>query len=106
MFRSLPISLLVITAILAVAAPAANAVSYITVDGIKGTVAFNAPSAAAGGGSAGKVHYSDLTMTVHLDEVHAAAQPRPRGQGSTSTRWSSRSARPPPRRAPATRQAT
>ena len=39
MIRSLPISLLVTTAIMAVAAPAANAAAYIKFDGVQGTVA-------------------------------------------------------------------
>ncbi|MDA0170535.1 type VI secretion system tube protein Hcp [Solirubrobacter taibaiensis] len=83
MNRFLPISLLATTAVMALAAPVANAAIYIRVDGIKGAVSdshtgqiriasrpLDAPSAAAAGGgaSAGKVHYSDLSVMISLEK--------------------------------------
>ena len=57
---------------------------------------------AAGGASAGKVSYSDLSVMISLEKASALFKLAV-AAASTSTRWSSRSARPPAsRRKPAT----
>lgn len=79
MKRTLPIALLITTAVMALAAPAANAAIYMRIDGIQGTVSatsnkgeilidswsLDAPSSAAGGGT-GKVHYSDHGVMLSM----------------------------------------
>jgi prepilin-type processing-associated H-X9-DG protein len=66
MTRSLPVSLLIATALAVLAAPSANA-------SVHGT---------GGGGGAGKVHYSDLSVMISLEK--ASPQLRHRS-GSTGT---------------------
>jgi len=76
MLRSLPITLLITTAIMAVAAPAANASWHAKFDGHQGEVLIEswslpAPKSTVGtsGMSAGKVSYSDLSVMISLEKA-------------------------------------